>query len=224
MTSVLWSWLISAAVLLVLAAVLGAKVRKTFAGILIDSRERYSLSQFQVVVWTIVLLSLAAGIVGGRLLAGVDNPLDFTIPAEVLGLLGISIGSTVASSVIKSAKDTAVPNAIAAGDPPQPRQMFTTEEGPLAGRLIDIVKFQNFVLTVLLVVAYTATAISVILRTADPDRLSTMPGFSGTYLTLLGISHAGYLTGKLPSPGGVSTTDTQVKAPGKVVADLRTSG
>ncbi len=221
MASVLWSWLISAAVLLLLAAAVGSKVRKTFAGILIDSRERYSLSQFQIVVWTVVLLSLASGIFVGRLLAGVDNPLGFSIPPEVLGLLGISVGSTVASSVIKSAKDTARPDAIAVGDPPRPRQMFTTEEGPLADQIIDIGKFQNFVLTVLLVIAYTATAISVVRRTADPSQL-TMPGFSGTYLTLIGISHAGYLGGKLPSPGGVSATATPIRAPGRVVADLRT--
>ena len=32
--------------------------------------------------------------------------------------------------------------------------------------------------------------------------MTSLPGFSGTLLVLLGISHAGYVAGKLPTPEG----------------------
>src|SRR6187431_419052 len=96
-----WAWAISALAIALLGLVLGKKVKAGggWLGILIDNRGRYSLTHFQVVLWTLVVLSLISALFWGRLIEGVSDPLGFSIPAEVLGLLGISLGSGLASTV-----------------------------------------------------------------------------------------------------------------------------
>jgi len=77
-------WVCLAAVLLGLAGVLGRRVSYVetvngtdqlvsgrWLGILIDYRKRYSLAHFQVVVWSLVLLSLVGAVFLARLLARV---------------------------------------------------------------------------------------------------------------------------------------------------------
>ncbi len=68
--------------------------------------------------------------------------------------------------------------------------------------MIDITKFQNFVITIVLVVAYVALAIQTIVDADTAAAVAALPGFSGTFLTLLGISHAGYVLGNLPPERG----------------------
>ena len=207
MSSIYWAWAISAAVISGLAAGLGYAVvpdRGVF-GILVDRRGRFSLTHFQLVAWTIVVLSLISGVFWGRLVDGVDDPLSFSIPDEVLGLLGISLGSSLATGVVKSAKDEAAGARIAASnskDRPRFAQIFLQEEGAFADKVIDIAKFQNFVITLVLVVAYVALAIQTINDATSAAAVTALPGFSATFLTLLGISHATYVGGKLPTQQG----------------------
>lgn len=73
----------------------------------------------------------------------------------------------------------------------------------MADEVIDITKFQNFALTLVLVVAYTALAIHAIRFSPDQAALTALPDLPSQYLTLLGISHAGYIAGKLPNQTGV---------------------
>ena len=205
MTDAFVAWPVSAAVLLLLAFLLGAAARRNLAGMLIDGRGRYSLTQFQLVAWTIVVLSLVSGFFWARFFDSGADALEFSIPNEVLLLLGISVGSAGLSTAIKTAKDTTVPERIAASDAndkPRLAQMFLTEEGDAADQTIDVAKYQNFWLTVILLVAYVALGINVIANAEDAGDLTALPSFSGTFLTLLGISHAGYLAGKLPNRPG----------------------
>lgn len=199
-----WAWGISAGVMVVLAALLGLKasVHPGILGVFIDRRGRFSLTHFQIVVWTIVVLSLVSGMFWGRLLQGGDlDPLGFSIPAEVLGLLGISLGSGLAAGVVKSSKDADAPQRIAA-DVPRPAQVFLLEEGALADKVIDVSKFQNFIITVILVIAFVIQAIDTIQAAKEVTDV-VLPTFSPTFLTLLGISHAAYVGGKMPSQQGV---------------------
>jgi xanthosine utilization system XapX-like protein len=69
---------------------------------MIDSRGRFSLTHLQLVLWPLVVLSLVAGVFFGRLWAGVDDPLGFDIPSELLGVLGISVGSAVTAQCVKA--------------------------------------------------------------------------------------------------------------------------
>jgi hypothetical protein len=213
MTAVVTAWAISAAVLLLGAIALGFVVRGQglrgpgrFLGILIDDRGRYSLTRFQITLWSILVLSVVSGVFFGRLVDGsAADALDFKIPPELLAAMGISVGSTATATAAKASKNAIRPEAVAASgpqDPPRWTQMLLYEEGDKADKIIDITKFQNFWITLFLVAAYTLLVGSAI-NTAKTVADLALPGFSATFLTLLAISHAGYLAGKLPNPTGI---------------------
>jgi hypothetical protein len=130
------AWIISAALLLALAAWPGGRYVRTAGvfGILIDSRGRFSLTHLQLILWTLVVLPLVAGVFFGRLWAGVDDPLGFNIPPELLGVLGISVGSAVTASAVKASKDLRVPDRVkasiagSANDSPRFGQVLLIEE------------------------------------------------------------------------------------------------
>jgi hypothetical protein len=229
MTAILWSWAVSAVVLLALAAVLGRYVvgdrpKVRVLGILIDNRGRFSLNHAQVVAWSVVIVSLVSGVFFGRLIDGVASPLEFTIPERVFGLLGISLGAGVASGAVKANKSkeaaakpvsepppagrasTRLATYQATGRAPFPAQMFMVEEGEHADDAIDITKFQSFGITVVLVVAYVAMAIHSIVHAKTAGHVTSLPDIKGTFLVLLGIGYTGYTGGKLLTPAGTPRT------------------
>jgi hypothetical protein len=197
MAGVYVAWVVSALVLIASAGWVGWKTKGNILGILVDSRNRFSLSRFQIVLWTIAVLSLLAGAFVGRLLAGVANPLNVAIPTELLAAMGISVGSAASASAIKAGKDLRG-QASRSGRAPYFTQVVTTEEGSYVDRTVDIAKFQNFWMTILVVVAYISTASAYVAGFSSVADLTALPGFDPSLLILLGISHAGYLAGKLP--------------------------
>lgn len=224
--TIYWAWAGAALVMLFAAAYLGANVRGSVLGVLIDTRGRFSLSHFQMVLWTLLALSLIAGVAAGRLLAGIPDALSFSIPTTLLAVMGISIASTASAIVVKSAKDVQAPERIAASDAsdrPRFSQIFLVEEGEFADKVIDITKFQNFWFTLILVAAYAVFAAKRIgeLGTA----MTALPDFNETLVLLLGISHAGYLAGKMPArPGNPEGLTVAGKLAGaKPVVTLRAS-
>ncbi len=203
MTGLAFGWAVSAAVLLVIAALLGGVIGRGPTGILIDTRGRYSLTQLQLTLWTLVVVSMLSGLVWGRLTGGFPtDAFGFNIPGELLAVLGISIGSAASSTVVKAYKDTVTPRSIAASDSlidsPHFAQIFLEEEGPMADKVVDITKFQNFWFTILLVFGYVALVIATIHKVKSIGDF-VLPGFSQTFVLLLGISHAGYVAGKIPT-------------------------
>jgi hypothetical protein len=203
MAWVFGTWIIAAATIVVFAIVTSALGHSS--NILIDSRGRYSLNRFQVVVWTVVVLSLICGVAGGRLFAHRPDVLSFAIPSDVLGLLGISVGSAVLATAVKISKSTSHPERIAAnqhGAKASFWEMLLVEEGASANKTIDVTKFQNFAFTAVSVVTYVALAAAEIKAAGDPAKITSLPTFPPAFLALLGISHAGYLGGKIPSPVG----------------------
>jgi hypothetical protein len=211
MTVTFTAWGVSAAILIGLAIVLGILVTREPLGLLIDSVGRYSLTQTQLAIWTITVLSLIAGVFIGRLWVGTPSPLGFDIPAAVLAVMGISVGSTLASNTQKALNVANHPDVVAASAPvdgfrPSLTQIFLQEQGTYADQVIDITKFQNFVITIIVVLAYTTIAVNALNSAGTPANFAGLPGFSGTLLVLLAISHGGYLAGKLPTPTGNPAT------------------
>jgi hypothetical protein len=205
------AWAVSAAVLVAAAVALGRAVGRGYLGVLIDARGRYSLTQLQIVAWTVVVISLIAGVFVARLLDDANTALTFGIPGELLGVLGISVGSTGAATVVKSQKDEQRPEHIAASDATNPasfKQVFTIEEGEFADRAIDVTKFQNFWFTLILIVAYIGLCIAQFNDLKSISKLTSLPGFDANFVTLLGISHAGYIAGKLPNRPGTPKAST----------------
>lgn len=205
MATTFWAWIVSALVIVLLAVVVPGRLGAQ--NVLRDARGRYSLSRFQVMVWTVVLLSLITGMAFGRFAAGQVDVAGFQIPSQVLWLLGIAVGSGVVSGAIKVTKSTTRPESVAAYPMGAERgtlwEMLTVEEGASAGRSIDLAKFQNFVITILLVLLYVAQAVSALKAVSNPAGIAGLPAFTDAFLVLLGVSHAGYLLGKIPSPAGV---------------------
>ena len=124
----------------------------------------------------------------------------------MLGLLGIAAGSAVVSSGVKSAKDGRTRETISASneaDKPRFMQVFLVEEGTFADKVIDAAKFQGFIATVVVLAAYVALAIRAIDDAGSVAELTSLPDFSPTFLTLLGISQGAYVLGKVPDKAGV---------------------
>jgi hypothetical protein len=216
MSSVFVAWALSAGALFALALALGRTIRRGYFGILIDNRGRYSLTHLQLVLWSIVIISLISGVFWGRLFDNAGGALKFTFPDELLALFGITVGSAVTASVVKSAKDTDRPGAMAASDeqhPPRFAQIFLLEEGALADHVIDVTKFQNFWFTIILVAAYIGLAVSTIKDAESAAKIVALPGFSGNFTTLLGISHAAYIAGKLPNRPGPPALSVATRQP-----------
>jgi hypothetical protein len=94
MTPLAWA-AVAAVVVLVIAAVVGLAQGKGLFGVLVDQRGRYSLSRLQALLWTALIIGAYFGIALPKQ--------DFiSLPSGVLGVMGISLGSTVLSSAIKA--------------------------------------------------------------------------------------------------------------------------
>lgn len=236
------SWAGTLVLLTAFVVVVGHGVTGYAAGLLIDERNHMSLSRFQTLLWTILVISALLNIAiwnarlgrpdpaipiatGSAGKASVPAPLDISIPAELLTVMGISITSLVGTPLIQSTKKAKDPdpaerdqtfeqlrNSGAKGivneNPPDGQlvykespayaslaDMFRGEETGNAAQL-DLGKVQLFYFTLLLVIAYGAAVVQ-LLRSGRSDGWSDhLPALSSGMVALLGISHAGYLTNK----------------------------
>ena len=201
MTSFNITWLVSLALLMVFAGWIGRQATNNVLDILIDDHGRFSLTHFQVVTWTLIILS-------SLIAAFVDSGLDVnkvSLPRELLGLMGISAGSAVLATGVKAAKDApgAPANVARSGTftladgttrtiSPKFSQIWLEEEGERADVTISITKYQNFIFTIVALVAYVALSVKI-------QGIATLPE---EIVGLIGISHAGYVAGKVPDKQG----------------------
>lgn len=195
-------WVVSLVALIALAALIGRYAVKangrTPLGILIDNRGRFSLTHFQTVIWTLLILSALIAVL---IVTGDFSTLQ--IDSTLLGLMGISAGSAVLGTGVKAAKDSGGSSArvarvgeFALSDGTTKKtitsklsQIWLEEEGDFADRVVSITKFQNFVFTLVLVGIYCKL-------TVDAGSLPKLPE---SVVWLIGISHAGYVGGKVPN-------------------------
>lgn len=209
-------WCVAVLVLLLLAGLAGRASKHGWLGILIDGRGRYSLNHLQIVMWTILVLSTMLALF---FYSRPPTLQALAIPNTLLLLMGISVGSAATAGAIKSGKE--VKNAavqvqgilpaaaVAPGGtvviPPHPAQVVLQEEGPLIDQVVDVTKFQNLIFTLVLGATYVVLLLdSVSAGTPGYPNLDAAPNL----LWLLGISHAGYLAGKLPDRPTQSNDDS----------------
>lgn len=204
-----------------------------YLGAFIGNRNTMSLSKFQLILWTVIVLSAYLTIVFERLRAGlveVPYPLAVNIDWRLWAMMGISVTSNYFSPLIlnnKAAKDTPTDDVIAKtaakydldvdkvksassgilyGNPDIRLASFTDIfEGDEMGdtSYVDIAKVQMFFFTVVAIVSYEALVINTIM-TLSPKEIVELPVLSEGFLAILGISHAGYLSSKT-----VTSTKTQ---------------
>jgi hypothetical protein len=170
---------------------------KSTAGAFIDERNRISLSRFQLILWTTTILSsfYVAVLINIRL--GLSDPLAFTIPEEVWVILGISGASTIASPILLKdkgeAKQLATNSCVSEAN--WNNLVFGEDENNQS--YLDVSRLQLLFFSVLSVLAYAWGFISILWLIGESETgVTSLPEFTPTMLTLLGLSHAGYIGAK----------------------------
>jgi hypothetical protein len=138
------------------------------------------------VLWTLTVLSALIGVYCST---GFD-PTAIQLSTELLGLMGISYGSAVLATAAKTGKDAPGSTArVEKPKNPQVRQIWLEEEGTLGDKVVSITKFQNLTFTAIILLYFVVETIKANKPPTDfPDNI----------VWLLGISHAGYIGGKVP--------------------------
>lgn len=197
-----------------------AAVSGRFLAVLESTRNTMSLSQFQLVLWTILLLSAFVTIGAARVFANVSDPLGIAMDERLWALLGISTAAVVGTPLIYRTKEgkpatTPLPARLAdarlrSGDPEASAEgllfvkkegrarvedLFTGDEVGDAGR-VDLGKVQLFFFTAIAALTY-AVALYARFKTNDAASLG-FPELSNGLIAILGISHATHLAAKIP--------------------------
>ncbi len=217
----LWSWLGTMFLLTGSGLVASHGVTGYWRGLLIDQRNRISLSRLQASLWTLVTSSSYASAALFNIRFGQSDPLMIAIPAGIWVLMGISATSLVGTPLIQNYKQNQDANEeeTAKTLSQLSAQRVNTNQLEPAGRLlvnkspadakwadlfrgeevgnaaqIDLGKTQLFYFTSILVSVYTITLGSLF---AHPLAvISSFPDLNQGILTLLGISNGAYLTNK----------------------------
>lgn len=190
------AWLAIAALMAAFAAVAGHGLTGLARGVLIDDRHRVSLSRLQMLAWTVLVLSayLAAGLANiGRNAA---SPLSVDIPSELWLAMGISTASLVGAPVAlayKQRRQGANLERLTHERESRFADLFRGEEESDKEHL-DLGKVQMLLLTVVVVLGYGLALGAMFEGTSGP--FTTLPAVDEAVVSLLAISHAGYLTKK----------------------------
>jgi len=216
-----WAWLGALILLTLFALVAGHGITGLWRGLLIDDRNKMSLSRLQMILWTIVVLSafLVAGLSNVRN-GEISNALSIGIPSELWILMGISTTSLVGSPLIMSNKKDkpAKPEErvrtfalmqgqgadvnkldnngqVVVNKSLKDAQMSDLFKGDEIGNAaqVDLAKIQMFYFTLILVLVY---AVALGESLAGGGVIKEFPPLGKSMVALLGISHAGYLTSK----------------------------
>lgn len=190
------AWLGIAVLMAALAAVAGHGVTGLWRGVLIDDHHRVSLSRLQMLLWTVLVLSgyMAAALAN----IGRDSkaPMNVDIPTELWLAMGISTASLVAAPAALAYKERKQGGKVVHLHSERDSKfadLFHGEEEADSDH-VDLGKVQMFLFTVVLILAYGLT-----LGDMFEDRTSTftsLPAVDEAVVTLLAISHAGYLAKK----------------------------
>ena len=214
-----WSAVVIGVLLLLLMLAAGAGVIGRWDGILIDGRNRISLSQLQLVIWTIVVLASFSGAYFTNLLADVDpvKAIDISLPPELWLALGISAVALVGSKGLNAQQGgNQQPEAIPAAAPnPPDRARMDLVRGSLLvrgaaskaswndifasdyvqdGARVDVAKVQMFCFTIILAFGYAASVANLLITAHGP--VTALPSLDTGFVTLLALSQGGYLASK----------------------------
>lgn len=232
-TSGLGAFIATIAALILLLSVIGREIKQRPGGIVIDNRNRISLSKLQAVCWTVLIMSGLITIAAIRIGRGDATPLNIEIGPDLLIVMGISAASMVATPAILSLKaDTApdpaeVASALPLGDV-VPEGKVHTRPSPQQASWVDIFrgdelananspdlgKIQQFLITGLLLAYYAILLGRMCWRGIPLGPVVKLPDFDQSMVWLLGISHAGYLGYKAVPHSASGPTDALVEEVG----------
>jgi hypothetical protein len=203
------AWLLIAALMAAFAAVAGHGVTGLARGVLIDERHRITLGRLQMLLWTILVLSAYMASALANIGRGAGSPLNVDIPSELWLTMGISTASLIAAPAALQFKERRHSGALHAWETEAESRLsdlFRGEE--VADRdHLDLGKVQMFLFTVVLVLGYALAVGDMLDESTAP--FTALPAVDEGVVTLLAISHAGYLTRKaLPAATPAPPTST----------------
>jgi hypothetical protein len=217
------AWLITMAMVALLCGCIGKAIAGCWDGVLVDGRNRVSLSRLQMLAWTLLVLSALITAVASNLGLPVNSQaLAIQIPDELLAAMGIAAVSLAATPALLTLKgsdpDTGVSLAAYHDDPDDASwlDMFRGDDPAEANRP-DLSKIQQFLITLALVGGY-GVLIGDMFRHLEGS-FRTFPALDPKFVWLLGISHAGYLTYKAapkpaaPGDGGTEAAPAAMPPP-----------
>jgi hypothetical protein len=95
-----WDFVGTFALNCVIVAIIGSAVNGCAYGVLVDNRNKVSLSKSQAALWTLLVLSAIVTAAGVNLKVGAQDILGFDIPGQLLIAMGLSAGSLVATPAL----------------------------------------------------------------------------------------------------------------------------
>jgi len=219
--SSLHAWLLMFSLFALFIVMAGYNIKGVWRGAFIDRRNRVSLSNLQMICWTLLATSgyLVAVCFNMSFYDGRGDFFSVGIPQELWWLMGISTTTLIGSPLLLENKrklNVGDPSASKVNEKSNPGQaewsdMWKGEDDQNAAYL-EISRVQMFFFTFIVFAGY-AFQLGVMFWQAQgeghSEAIAELPPISTGMLTLLGISHAGYLgkksmteqKGKSPNPG-----------------------
>lgn len=213
---------------------LGWAFNRRAEGLLIDGRNRISLSRLQLFIWLVIVGCAFAVQAAHNFRIGDPDPSDIVVPLQIGLVMGAATTSFVAAPAILSLKARAKPSqnelrqahrlardgaslhpnsgrlySRRAGEWARWSDLFRGEELENAGSA-DPAKVQQFLVTFMLATIYVAALWRDFAGPIAETPLKTLPGLSEGGLILLGVSHAAYLGAKAvpQTPAGADSGPT----------------
>jgi hypothetical protein len=218
----LWVWIGTLILLTLFVLAVGYSITGGWLGVLIDNRRKISLSRFQTVLWSVLILSalLAAALTNIHLVHNPTDALNISIPPELLAILGIGVTSLVGKSVIlnavKDPEQVDTNPVITDKDSPDRPSWFDMFKGDdkANANYVDLSKVQMFYFTLILVLVY-GVALASMFTVVDQKHpaISAFPALTPTIVGLLGISQGGYLVYKALPHDSSNANSTTVATP-----------
>ncbi len=181
----------TAGVLLLFRLLLRRKLRT----LIIGADNRYSNSNFQIVVWfsTLIVTYVAVNIMRG--MVSIDFVGGVNIPSNLLLLSGFSaLTFATAKGITESKNQQAIQQNQTtkqpATEPHFPTDLFQNDTG-----MVDMADFQMVIITLLAVVVYTFQVFD-FLGTIELHKVVTLPDVDSTILATFGLGHGAYLAKK----------------------------
>ena len=164
-------------------------------GLLIDQRNKISLSRVQLVAWSLLVISAVITEAILNAVWGRTNPLELRIPPELWVLLGLSAGTFVAAPLVLASKADRGDLATKAPYQHAWRDIFYGDDTGNADQ-VDISKVQQFFFTLVLVVTY-AVAVGSLIATAIPaETLLTFARLDPGFIGIMAVSQTAYIAYK----------------------------
>lgn len=226
------NWLVVLGLIAIFFLAVGKGLTNRALGVLINERRLMSLSRFQLVIWTVLIVSGFFVIALERIhSAQVEQPLAIGVDWQIWTLLGISTGSLLGTPLLYGNKREKEPKKkaeliqkTAKRFKEEPQDVENNRQGVLYGNsctgfarftdmfqgdelgnahLVDVAKVQMFFFTIVVAIAYGTQLFQLIAYGELYSSNVRLPELQDGLLALMGVSHAGYLGAK-----GVNQTPT----------------